>query len=760
MKRWVSENRIYFVLLAVFLMMAGLAPNFLTWPNQTSIMKGMSLQALPAIGFAIVLIARQLDLSVGSVITLGGMLAVGFQPQFGWTGSIAIALAGGALVGLINGLLVAKAKVDSFIATLGSMIVVQGFVYSFSGGDTLALNTFALGDWMEAPLMPLLSPRILIVVLIVIGFEVMLKKTPYGRGFFLVGGNPQSAWHAGLPVDRYVIGAFVISGTLAALGGALFSISINSATTTMGVSSLMIIVAGVIIGGTSMTGGKGSVFKSMIALIALTMLANGFSAMGAGWEIQKITSGLVLASVILYDAVIERRKQAVKGQRHELMAELENEDALASLADSDSEQSTTENPNSEVPSMHKKSDSSFAMVCVAAVACVAIVAIYAMHSQRLATLSSTGPAVSTGSPGQSNLAWSLAVDTSQLRSADGQLLVPPSEPKTIPPRPTDPSTLPEDDADHWYDMEYAGWGLDKTNLPVSPADGARGKKVIFLKMVDHPYQTANERGMRKIAEAYGITVKTMVANADINIQAQQVDQTINEGADLVIINPVDSKACLPLFRKLNQAGIPVIASNLLPSQEAMAYCLAYTGPDDWGQMRLLARKFAELMNYEGGYALVRHRPGGSPYFSRTNGIITELKKVAPKMKALAMQTTDLEAEKSMQVVSDWITRFGSELKGIASADDSGAQVGINEACNNADREDIVRIAAGNSKVGMEFVQDGSLAAITFQSPEADGAIPMQLAADWFNGKEIEPIRYLPQDIIMTDNVDEFLPAQW
>ena len=175
---------------------------------------------------------------------------------------------------------------------------------------------------------------------------------------------------------------------------------------------------------------------------------------------------------------------------------------------------------------------------------------------------------------------------------------------------------------------------------------------------------------------------------------------------------------------------------------------------------MLAKEFAEMMDYEGGYAIVQHRPGSSPFFSRAYSIVTELAKIAPKMKLLAMQTTDLESEKTKEVVSGWITRFGPELKGIVSADDSGAQVGINEAVKNANREDIFRVAAGNSKVGMDFVKEGTLHAITYQSPEADGAIPMKLAADWFSGEEIPSVRYLPQAIIKQENVKEYLPAQW
>ncbi len=746
MKHWLNENRIFFLLIAIFVVMSVLVPNFLSLQNQTSVMRGMSLQALAAIGFGLVLITGKLDLSVGSVLTMGGMLAVGFQPTLGWGPSVLLAVMAGGGIGLLNGWLVSRVKVDSFIATLGTLIIVQGFVYWYSGGDTLSADDFALSDWMETSFLPLLTPRIIIVVALVLAVEAFLKRTPIGRGFFLVGGNAATAWQAGLPVNRYVTSAFILSGMFSALGGALFSISINSATTTMGVSSLMIVVAAVIIGGTSMKGGRGSVFKSMIALIALTMLTNGFSAMGAGFEIQKITGGLVLAGVILYDAWLERRGEDARGRRHELIEELKTETA------------TTNTDNDMTP---PRQDRNLLIICVTALACVAIVAIVAMYNLRLAEIEPPGFSHDGRDRSvESEASRQPAVDVFELRSVDGQLLLPPPSTKEIPPRPADPSALPKENAGHWYDMEYAGWNAEKVNMPVSPGDGPRGKTVIYLKMVDHPYLTATERGMRKVADAHGINVKTMVANSDINIQAQQVDQAINERADLVIMNPVDARASLPLFRRLNQAGIPVIASNTFPSDEAMRYILAWTGPDDWEQFRMLAREFAERMNYEGGYVIVRHLPGGSPYFSRTFSVITELEKIAPDMKLLAMQTTNLEAEQSMQVVSDWISRFGNELNGIVSADDAGAQVGINEAVSSADREDIIRVAAGNSKVGMEFVQEGRLHAITFQSPEADGALPMQLAAEWFSGKGIPPIRYLPRAIITQENVEEYLPAQW
>ncbi|MFB3786706.1 MAG: substrate-binding domain-containing protein [bacterium] len=767
LQRWISENRIYVLLLLVFSCMACIAPHFFTLPNQTTILKGMSLSMPAAIGFTIVMIGGQLDLSIGTNLTLGGMMAIGLQPHWGWEGSILAALLCGITVGLINGVLVAKVKVDSFIATLGTMTITQGLIYMFCHGGTLTLDSFQFGTWMETPFLPLLSPRVFITVLLLFMAEFLLLYTHVGRNIYLVGGNPTTAWNAGLPVDHYIIGAFVISGFLACLGGVLFGIGINSAMPTMGNNSLMEVVAAVIIGGTSMTGGRGSVVKSMVALIALTMLYNGLECLGAGWEIRKIASGVVLAAIVLFDARAAARQRILRGHRHELLDEW---NAMRK----------NENSNEWDTKMDRKDTMTFALATVGVVGCVAITAIFAMYfaglqSQNVRYVYPEGMAPSKPTANTSALTEpgkigtvSEAISTEEaedrmiasLKSLDGQPLILPPSTKPIPPRPENPDQLPEDDPLRWYDMEYSGWGVTKVNIPKSPGGGPHGKTVIYLRAIDHPYHTAVARGMEKVAQVYGIQMKYKTANNDINIQNQQVEQVINERPDLVIISPVDAKACTPLFRKLNEAGIPTIAINLLTSPESHKYLLAWTGPDDWQQFRLLTHEFAKRMNYEGGYCIIQHRPGSSPFFSRTWSVITELKKIAPKMKFLAMQTAELESEKAKDIVSGWITRFGSELKGISCADDSGSQVGVNEAVKNANREDIIRIAAGNSKVGMDFVKEGRLHAITYQSPEADGAIPMKLAADWFYGKPIEPIRYLPIAIITLENVEQFLPAQW
>ncbi len=325
--KWIDNNRIYLIFIVVFLLATAFAPNFFNLFNLTNILRGASLGMMVAIGFTIVMICGHMDLSVASTLNLGAILVIGMQPRFGWTVSLIAAVLAGGIVGIINGLLVAKAKIHSFIVTLGTMTIVQGIIYMYSHGSSINVTDFALADWIDKAVIPLLPPRVLITVIAVALFEVFLTRTPYGKGFYMVGGNKETAWLAGFNTDRYLINAFTISALMAALGGALFSISISSAVPNMGekgVSPLMIVLAATIIGGTSMAGGKGSIVKSAVAVIALGTLFNGLNCFGTGYEVQIFASGLVLAIVVLYEAFALYKQDRLRGQRPELLKELED----------------------------------------------------------------------------------------------------------------------------------------------------------------------------------------------------------------------------------------------------------------------------------------------------------------------------------------------------------------------------------------------------------------------------------------------------
>jgi ABC-type sugar transport system substrate-binding protein/AraC-like DNA-binding protein len=329
--------------------------------------------------------------------------------------------------------------------------------------------------------------------------------------------------------------------------------------------------------------------------------------------------------------------------------------------------------------------------------------------------------------------------------------------RAIPPRPEFPELYPETDERHWYDLEFAGWNVRKELLPRSPGDGSAGKRVVCIHhLVGHPYMAEFDRAMLREAERFGIALDIWHSDWDPEIESELVDRAIRAKPDLVILTPEEREAGTELFKRVHASGIPLIASNLVPETEGFRYALAWTGPDDWGQFRLLSRKFAELAGGEGGYCIVNHIPGSSAYFARRWATVTELAKVAPRMELLDMADTGLDTELTYRIALGWIERFGARLKGIICADDSLAQMGINRAVREKGRDDLVRVACGATAQGMRSIKEGELDAITYQPPELDGELPIQVAVDYFNGLNVEPIRYLPLYLIDRGNIDDFL----
>jgi ribose transport system substrate-binding protein len=748
------RSRVLLLVAVIAGIMSVLVPEeFPTWSNVANIIRSTSTDALAAVGFTLVMLTGQLDLSVGAVMTLGGAIVMFAQPALGWTGAVLFTGFIGLIIGLFNGLLVAKAKINSFIVTLGTMTILTGLTRVILQGGSKSLDDVSTGmamvDWLN-PVMPW-SPRALIIFLPILLLAFALRRTVAGRNVLLIGGNREAAWVAGIRVDRYVVGVFMLAGLLSAFGGAFTAMAQNTAMPNLGDKSLMLIVAATIVGGTSMAGGRGSVLMTVVALAGLNALTNGLSYMGASKSVKLIAHGSVLAAVIIYDAWRQVQKDRIRGQRHELLEELENIDY-----DYNKEEEDTDMNGS-------RKDKLTAMVCITAIACTAMVLIYAMWSRRLVqTPVVYTPASQTVVPATASVPAGEEVDVTTLLATDGQPLVAVDDmPLIAPERPEDPTKLPDDDLLRWYDYEYAGWKIKKLPMPKSPGTGPAGKKVVSLQYMDHPYWTGYGNGMKRLAKVYGMDLITMEAGNDNKVQMDQVEQAIRMKPDMVILTPVDSNGVVPMLKRLHDEGIPTIASNLLPVDEGMKYVITWTGPDDWRQIRMLAREFADKLGYTGNYCVIRHVAGTSCYLSRTWAAVSELKKIAPAMKCLDMQSTDLKSEESKKQVLAWIKKYGKDLKGIVSADDSKAQVGIAEALKDAGREDIVCVAAGASRTGLNYIKEGKLHAITYQSAEADGALPIEIAARWFKDEPVDqPVYYLQKAIITKDTVDQYFPAQW
>lgn len=379
----------------------------------------------------------------------------------------------------------------------------------------------------------------------------------------------------------------------------------------------------------------------------------------------------------------------------------------------------------------------------------------------LAAIMSLGMLACHALAGESNLEKSRAIDWQSAKDNAGNPLFIDTIVPEIPPKPTDVNAYPENDERHWYNFQYPYANIAKRQQPASPADGCIGKRIIMLKNGDHPYHAAYMVASRQAAEIFGVKLEIMSANWDVNIQTQQVEQAINEAPDLIIYSPVDQETSVTHLRKLYNAKIPVVGSNVMPSNEGFQYLLSFCGPADWDQSKLLARYIAEKAGKKGGYCIITHNPGGSMYYARAYGVLTELAKIAPEMVCLDIQSPGTDsAENVKQVTADWITKFGDKLNAIFTSETTVQATGSIEACEAAGRTDILIGGIDNSNTALNYVKSGKLTCCTNQPPMQDGALPVLLAAKWFNGEDIADYVFMAPAVINADNVESFLPAQW
>ncbi len=322
----IDKLRIYILFVVIFIFMSIFAPRFFNLYHLTTILRTVAMNATIAFGFTIVMICGEMDLSIGRTATFAAVIALILQKKVGYGLSIPIAILAAAAVGLLNGILVAKVKINSFIVTIGTMTILQGATYTITKGNSVSLSgrgVFAISDFLSKPLIPLLPPRVILTIIFVVLFFLFVSYSQWGRNFYMVGGNKTTAWLAGINTDKVIITAFVLSATMAGVGGVLFAMETCAATLNMGDNSLMYVVSATIIGGTAMSGGKGGILNSVIAIISLEMLYTGTILFGWGNEVKIFISGLILALVVLYEAYASYKHEKTIGQRAELLEKLE-----------------------------------------------------------------------------------------------------------------------------------------------------------------------------------------------------------------------------------------------------------------------------------------------------------------------------------------------------------------------------------------------------------------------------------------------------
>ncbi|KRB51463.1 ribose ABC transporter permease [Rhizobium sp. Root708] len=294
------------ILCAIFSVMN---PRFMSVANFMNVLQQVAVIAIAAFGMTWVILLGEIDLSIGSIIAVAGMVgAQCFAYGMGFAPALVLTLLAGALMGLINGVLTAKLLLPSFIVTVATMGIYRGLVsLPTNGAPAMIMNE----TWTAIGTESFLGlPIIIWIVLVLFVFnQVLLGKTTFGRRAYLTGGNREAALYSGIKVDRLKITIFMISGVMAAISGILLSSRLFSAQTNAGVSYELDAIAAAVLGGTSLAGGVGTMTGTLIGALIIGVMNNGMNMLSVPYFYQLIVKGLVILIAVWLDVRAKRAKQ-------------------------------------------------------------------------------------------------------------------------------------------------------------------------------------------------------------------------------------------------------------------------------------------------------------------------------------------------------------------------------------------------------------------------------------------------------------------
>ena len=282
---------------------------FLTPKNMFNILRQNASNLFLATGMTMVIILGGIDLSVGSVIALSGVVAAGCVVNFGLPEAVGFiaAIAVGAAVGLFNGFIICKTDIPPFIVTLASMNITKGIALVLTGGAPMRCMTDAFKFPGAGYVGPVPTPVILMFIIFILA-ALMINKTQLGRHIYAVGGNVQAAKFSGISVQKVKFIVYAYTGVMAGIAGVVIASRLYSGQPTAGDGAEMDAIASVVVGGTSMSGGSGRIGGTLIGVLIIGVLNNGLNLMGVDSNFQYIVKGLVILLAVYVDFL--RNKKA------------------------------------------------------------------------------------------------------------------------------------------------------------------------------------------------------------------------------------------------------------------------------------------------------------------------------------------------------------------------------------------------------------------------------------------------------------------
>ncbi len=308
-----SRYGVPLALVAMIVFFSVLSPTFMTDANVMNILRQSSVLAIAAIGATIVLISGGIDISQGAIMALAGIIVVVAIQTMGVpeVPSLLIALVAATFVGFVNGVLAERVRIPAFIATLGTALVVRGVGFVYTDGRSIGFGrgeaaAGAFIQWLGKGFIgPLPVPVVLMAILYLIAGLVM-QRTTWGMHTHAIGSSERAARVAGLRVTRHRIQVYMLAGMLSGLAGVILAGRLGSASPSLGVGVEFDILTAVVLGGTSIYGGKGNVFRTLIGALFLSTLTNGLILMNVPTFYQQISVGVVLLAALTLDRLKSR----------------------------------------------------------------------------------------------------------------------------------------------------------------------------------------------------------------------------------------------------------------------------------------------------------------------------------------------------------------------------------------------------------------------------------------------------------------------
>ncbi|MDF2183926.1 ribose ABC transporter permease [Grimontia hollisae] len=304
-KEWLIEQKSLIALLFLIVVVSFLNPNFFTVDNILNILRQTSINAIIAVGMTLVILTAGIDLSVGSVLALcGAFAATLIAMEVPVLVAVPTALFAGAALGAISGIIIAKGKVQAFIATLVTMTLLRGVTMVYTEGRPISTGFTDTADafaWFGTGYALGIPVPVWMMMVVFAAVWYLLNHTRFGRYIYAVGGNESATRLSGIDVDKVKIGAYAICGLLAALAGIIVTSRLSSAQPTAGMGYELDAIAAVVLGGTSLMGGKGHIMGTLIGALIIGFLNNALNLLDVSSYYQMIAKATVILAAVMVD---------------------------------------------------------------------------------------------------------------------------------------------------------------------------------------------------------------------------------------------------------------------------------------------------------------------------------------------------------------------------------------------------------------------------------------------------------------------------